>query len=107
MKALYVAIAVVAVLLAGLAVGALTGGDDEQTDSGKSAVTRAEDAGTGTAGDSAPRGETGDEGSAGDDGAAGEGTERAPESADDPRPEAPDDVIGDRPGAGGDHDPGE
>ena len=38
------------------------------------------------------------------DGEAGEG--RAPESADDEREPAPDDVIGERPGAGGDEDPG-
>ena len=102
MRSVYVLVAIVAALVIGLAVGAFTGGDDESNGGNDSAVTRSGD----------PAGTTGTEGSTGQQGTpsesqedsdtGGEGTERAPESADDPRPEAPDDVIGDRPGGGGD-----
>lgn len=104
----FLSIAVALALVAGLAVGLTAcGGDNEAGDS--AAVTRSDEADETTDAEQRTVGdETGDES---DDAAAtgedGTGTELAPESASDARPDAPDDVVGDRPGAGGEHDPGQ
>lgn len=98
MRPVYVVIAVVALAL-GFAVGGLACGDDENGSGGSGTATVSESAST-----TETEAQQGDV-TAPEDG-ADEGTELAPESADDPRPEAPDDVIGERPGAGGDEDSG-
>lgn len=100
MRAIYVVIAVVA-LLVGFVVGALAFSGDDGDENQRAATTRSETTSAGDATSTAQNDSTGK--SSGED---GDGTELAPESANDPRPEAPDDVIGDRPGAGGDEDPG-
>lgn len=100
----YILVAVAVAFVVGFAIASLTSGDGE---SDQAAVTRSEGATgeTGPSGDdrSARSSDEGADSGSGDD----QGSERAPESANDPRPEAPDDVIGDRPGGGGNEDDGE
>lgn len=102
MKPVHVVFAVVAALLLGFGVGALACGDGDQGGEGGAAsstpaATTGETGGSGSGGDGdSATGGVEPDADAGDDDE--DGIELAPESANDPRPEAPDDVIGDRPG---------
>lgn len=102
MKIGYVLLAVLVALVGGFAIGALTSdGDKSDEDSALTTSTTSGEESRDNA--QAPSDE---EGSAGET-ETDQGRERAPESAGDERPPAPDDVIGDRPGAGGNQDEGQ